>query len=238
MIVKAGSKDRMVIYQGEIEIEVTDYHEAANAIKEETGQRGGYVVESSFHEDDSGRVSGSLVIRVPQQYFHSFLNYVAESEGKVLHQSTSGNDVTEEFVDLESRLASKRIVEERLLGFMENANSTDNLLKISNDLAQVQEEIEQIVGRMNYIENQVDLSTLTILIQERRVEVTSFQDENSLNTWGQSKQMFVHTINFVLKAASKLIVFFVGLSPILIPILCILGAVFMWRRKKKKTSTE
>lgn len=231
-------QDRMVIYQGNITIEVKDYHQAANTIQKETLELGGYVVESSYHERREGQLNGSIVVRVPKQYFHSFLDYVAESDGKVLEQQTYGNDITEEFVDLDSRLKSKRVVEERLLGFMEQADSTENLLKISNELAVVQEEIEQTMGRMQYLENQVDFSTITILIQERRVAVSSFQDEDSLNTWERSKILFVDTINVLLSASSRLIIFLIGLSPILIPVALLAGGYFIWKRKKPNQPKE
>ncbi len=226
-------QERMVIFQGEMTIEVENFHKAVDSIKNEAEKLGGYIVESSYHEVNRDSLNGTIIIRVPQPYFHSFLDHVASTNGKVLHQSTTGNDITEEFVDLDSRLKSKRVVEERLLGFMEQAETTESLLKISNDLAKVQEEIEQIVGRMNYLENQVALSTLTFYIEERNVELTSFQEKDALNTWGQSKQMFIQTINMILQGCSKLIVLFVGLSPILIPISGV-GAWLIWLRKQRK----
>ncbi len=232
------SQDRMMIYQGNIVIEVSDYHQAANAIQAEAIEIGGYVVESSYFESGQGQLDGTMTIRVPEQYFHSFLGSVAESDGKVLEQFTQGNDVTEEFVDLDARLKSKRVVEERLLGFMEQADSTENLLKISNELAAVQEEMEQLMGRIQFLENQVDFSTITITIQERRVEVASFQDENALNTWERSKNMFISTINFLLSASSRVIILLIGLSPIMIPFSLLIGGFFIWKRKKKQHKNE
>ncbi|NEU32340.1 DUF4349 domain-containing protein [bacterium LRH843] len=232
-----SKQDRMVIFHGNITIEIKDYHAAAEAIKEETVKLGGYVVESTYQEDHKGRPSGEIVVRVPKQYFFPFLEQISKSDGKVLDQHTSGNDITEEYVDLDSRLNAKRVVEERLLGFMEKADSTDNLLKISNELATVQEAIDQILGRMKYLENQVELSTITVYMQERRVELSSFQDGGSLHTWERSKNMFISTINDLLNMSSGLIVFLIGLSPVLIPLFFI-GAWLIWKRMKKKKSMD
>ncbi len=93
----------------------------------------------------------------------------------MLQRNISGDDVTEEYVDLESRLKSKRVVEERLISFMNNAEKTEDLLKISEDLAEVQEEIETIEGRKKFLENQTSLSTIIITLYENKVTVPSLK---------------------------------------------------------------
>jgi len=99
--------------------------------------------------------------------------------------SITGQDVTEEYIDLESRLKSKQAVESRF-SFMEQAEKTEDLLAISKDLAKVQEEIETIKGRMNYLENKADLATVTISIEENKVEVKNLGD-SQLKTWEKNK---------------------------------------------------
>ncbi|MBW9235445.1 DUF4349 domain-containing protein, partial [Leptospira santarosai] len=99
----------------------------------------------------------------------NFEKFLLEAEGeaaKVLERNVTGQDVTEQYVDLESRVRSKRAVEERLLDFMSKAQKTEDLLKISEDLAQVQEEIEVMVGKMKYLENQTSFSTIEISMYE------------------------------------------------------------------------
>ncbi|NBJ71147.1 MULTISPECIES: DUF4349 domain-containing protein [Clostridia] len=74
-------------------------------------------------------------------------------------------------MDLESWLHSKKVVEKRLLAFIEQAAKTEDLLNISADLAKVQEEIEQITGRMNYLQNKADLATVHIEVRENDVSL-------------------------------------------------------------------
>src|SRR5690625_6804027 len=95
-----------------------------------------------------------MTVRIPEKHFQTFLTDTEEEAAEVLSRNVSGQDVTEQYVDLESRLKSKHAVEERLLAFMEDAKKTEDLLKISKDLATVQEDIEVIVGKMKYLENQ------------------------------------------------------------------------------------
>ena len=227
------SSDRMVIHHGNIMIEVNDYLKARNEIQGKVKSMGGYVVESYYHEGMDGQLNGSMIVRVPKGDFQPLLEHLATQQWKVIEQQTSGNDVTEEFVDLESRLKAKRVVEERLVGFMDTADNTENLLKISNELATVQAEIEQMLGRKQYIENQVEFSTVSIHIQENSLSAT-IQGEN-LNTWERAQKLFIETINAMIQVSSGMVVFFVGLSPILLPIAIFVGAFILFMKKGKKS---
>lgn len=228
--------DRKVIYTANLRIEVKNYQETVDHIQAQVSDRGGYIAESNMREgSEDGSVSGRITVRVPQDKFEEFIQLVEDESSNVLESSTSGQDVTEEYVDLESRLESKRVVEERLLSFMEEAEETEDLLKISDDLGEVQQEIEEITGRMNYLENKVDLATVTINIQENNVSISG---DKNLNTWEKTKQQFMKSINFLLSAFSGLFVFIAGSSPVLI-ILGIIGLVVFWMiRKRKKNHQE
>ncbi|WP_332694707.1 DUF4349 domain-containing protein [Halalkalibacter lacteus] len=225
--------ERMVIYQGYITIEVKDYMKARDEIQAKANELGGYIVESHYNEEAEGQLFGSIVLRIPKQDFQPFFDHIGNSDVKILEQRTHGNDVTEEFVDLESRLKAKRVVEERLLTFMDHADNTENLLKISNDLAIVQEEIEQMTGRKQFLENQVDFSTVTITIHENAITASTLQG-NELNTWERSKKLFIDTINVLIAAVSGIVVFLVGLSPVVLPIVILIGLVVFIKRKNKK----
>lgn len=226
--------DRMIIYQANLSIEVKDYHKVETQIQEKVSTLGGYVVESTIYVSGQERINGSLVVKVPQASFHSFINEVALASTKVYERHVSGNDVTEEYIDLDSRLKSKRVVEERLLGFLEEAKQTEDLLKISNDLARVQEEIEQLLGRMNYLKNNIAYSTVTLQLSEKLVNVQFMQDKEALNTWLKAKSLFMDSLNGIISFSASVIVFFIGRSPILLPIavIGIVAAIFTKRRYK------
>jgi Domain of unknown function (DUF4349) len=226
--------DRMVIYTANLSIQVSDYDETVKLVQKKLENLHGYVVQShSYSVDDGETVEGTITVRIPQESFHLFLESVEGGSTKVLDRSISGQDVTEEFVDLESRLKSKQVVEKRLLEFMEKAEKTDDLLKISNDLAAVQEEIETIKGRMNYLDNQVSLATVTLQVREANVNVPGLDNEE-LNTWERTKKQFMESVNVVLKSMSSIFIFIVGSLPILILIGGILFiTLFIIRRKRK-----
>ncbi|MDG5787748.1 DUF4349 domain-containing protein [Evansella sp. AB-P1] len=230
--------EQMIIYNGNLSIEVIDFKRAQADIQENTEQLGGYIVESSIYHHGEDRLSGNLVVRIPQEHFHSFLNDMESTSTKVLERTIHGNNVTEEYIDLESRLRSKEAVEERLLLFMEEAENTEDLLKISNDLTKIQEEIERLKGRMNYLENNVAFSTVTIYINEKTINVSSIQETDSLNTWLKSKSLFADTVNALISFFSGVIIFTIGLSPILIPLIIIICFIIVYQKRKLKKTKK
>ncbi|MFC4411427.1 DUF4349 domain-containing protein [Chungangia koreensis] len=225
--------NRMIIHKANLEVNVKNIEDAQASIEDKVNKYDGYIVESNVYREDETS-SGKMTLRIPEQHFQAFLNDAEKEAAKILERQVTGQDVTEQYVDLESRLKSKRAVEERLLEFMKGAQKTEDLLKISTDLAKVQEEIEIIVGKMNYLKNQTSFSTIEIAMYENRVIIPDIEKEE-LNTWQKTKKQFVTSTNYLLSAGSALIVFFIGNLPILLLFL-LTGAVvyFIVRKRVKK----
>ncbi|WP_375534076.1 DUF4349 domain-containing protein [Alteribacillus sp. HJP-4] len=213
---EVDAADRMIIYEGNMRIEVENYGNAQRRIEQHIEEMDGYIVESNVQEEKEEEPKGLLTVRIPQEHFSSFLNVVEKVGTKVLDRSTNGNDVTEEYVDLEAQLRSQETVEERLLSFLEKAETTEDLLAISDDLSVTQQEIEQLKGRINYLENHVDYSTITIEMKENAGSAVAKKD--SLQTWREAQNLFKDTINAILTFFSQIAIFFIGLSPVLFPL--------------------
>lgn len=227
--------NRKIIYTANLRIEVKDFQKALNNIQSQVTDRGGYIVESNMYgENEERSTNGQLTARIPQNQFRDFIQFVEKGSSEVLESSISGQDVTEEYVDLASRLKSKRVVEKRLLSFMEQAKKTEDLLKISEDLAKVQGEVEEITGRMKYLQNKAELATVTIQIHENNVKLSGISDDE-LNTWEKTKDQFLTSINFLTSTFSGVFVFLIGNLPILI-VLSLIGLVtfVIVRRSRKK----
>nr|WP_280518497.1 DUF4349 domain-containing protein [Lederbergia wuyishanensis] len=227
------TSDRMIIHQAQLQVKVKNFDKAQLNIEKKVKQYGGYIVESNTYRETEETVSGMIIVRIPEKHFQTFLNDAEEQATEILGRNVTGQDVTEEYVDLESRLKSKKAVEERLLNFMADAKKTEDLLKISSDLAKVQEEIEVIAGRMKYLENQTSFSTVEIRMTETRVVIPGI-DSKDLNTWEKTKKQFVDSMNFILAACSALVVFFVGNLPVIVLLLLIVGVIFFVLKKRKK----
>lgn len=221
--------DRMVIYNADMSITVNGFEKARNQVESLVKETGGYIVQSSTAQTEEEKQRGSVTARIPQPEFNLFLDQIEKVAENVEHRTVNGRDVTEEYVDLESRLNAKTAVQKRLQTFLENAKNTEDLLKISEDLAKVQEEIEQIKGSMQYLENQSAYSTVTVQLSEENASLKQGED---LNTWERTKQMFINTVNGLLSFFSFLVVFLVGFSPAIILIAVITAiAYFIYRRK-------
>ncbi|MFD6209805.1 DUF4349 domain-containing protein [Peribacillus sp. NPDC060253] len=226
------TNERKVIHQAQLELKVKSLEKAQMKIENKVEEYSGYVVESNVYREDEEKVEGSITVRVPEAHFQDFLSDSEGQASKVVGRNVTGQDVTEQFVDLKARLKSKRAVEERLLAFMQDAKKTEDLLKISSDLAAVQEEIEQLTGQMKYLENQTSYSTVTITLSQDRIVVPGIENKE-LNTWERTKKQLATSANLILKAGSGIIVFIIGNLPILV----ILGgavAVVLWAMKRRE----
>jgi outer membrane murein-binding lipoprotein Lpp len=229
--------NQMVIYQADLQLRVKKFEQTLQNLEEQVLKYGGYIAESNVSKDGVEQVSGRIVVRIPQKNFQSFLHDAEGQAAEVLQRTISGTDVTEEYVDLESRLKSKRVVEERLTLFMKSAEKTEDLLKISADLAAVQEEIETILGRMKYLENQTSLSTIHISLYENKVIVPNLEDED-LNTWDKTKKQFMKSTNMLLAGISGFIVFIVGNLPILGILAVAAVIIFLYIKKKVRKGND
>ncbi len=220
-------QDRKVIFNTNLSLTVEDLTQAIDEIKELTKIFEGYVVEENTSSEND-TLLGSMTIRIPQSQFDAYLHKVETLAKGTPQKSITSRDVTENYVDLSSRLKAKEAVQQRLESFLNEATKTDDLLAISNELSRVQEEIEQLKGQINYLDNQSDYSTVTISLEQKKRPVP----EKDFETLSEAKSLFTTTLNGLLAFFSKTIVLLIGLSPILLPLL-IIGLFFLYRFRKK-----
>jgi hypothetical protein len=160
---QAQQLDRMVIKTADISLQVESVREAETAVRAKVQELGGYVVraENSGSDDE---LTARITFRVPAQRFDEALAGVQGLARKVLSRTVSGDDVTEEFVDLQSRLRNLEATRDRLLTFLEKAATVEEALKVNESLSQVQGEVEQVRGRMEYLKQSAALSTVTVAL--------------------------------------------------------------------------
>ncbi|MDQ4149515.1 MAG: DUF4349 domain-containing protein [Actinomycetota bacterium] len=134
----------------------------ASAVAE---QFGGFVSNSSVTESEGNLSAGTLTIRVPSNQFQAALERF-KSLGKVTNEQQSGQDVTKEFVDLESRLRQARAQEAFYLRLIDQARTISDMIQIQSQLAAVQLRIEEIEGQLQFLRDQTSFSTITARIYE------------------------------------------------------------------------
>ncbi|MCU0373650.1 MAG: DUF4349 domain-containing protein [Ignavibacteria bacterium] len=158
---------RMIIRTGTMNLEVEKFEEAERILTETVKRLGGYVANSSLNQYQNGKKYGTLVLKVPAVKFDELVSEAGKN-GKVMSQNVASNDITEEFVDLESRLKTQKELEQRLIKILnEKASRLAEVIEVEEKLASVRQKIENIEGRMKLLKSQSDYSTLTVTISEQ-----------------------------------------------------------------------
>ena len=132
-----------------------------------------------MQKDNSGkqysREYRQLIIRVPTENFQALVDSIGVGVDYFDQKDISRKDVGEEFVDLQARLKAKRVLEERYLQLLSKAKNVEEMLQIERELASIREEIEAKQGRLNYLQNQVSLSTIYLEFYRTDVQTIATQ---------------------------------------------------------------
>jgi hypothetical protein len=156
---------RKIVRTAQLAIDVDRFDDASRVLVQIAERSGGFVADSSYAESN-GVPAGSFTLRVPADRFAAVLTEL-EALGEVTQRQISGQDVTEEFVDLGSRIRNLERHEQRLLSFMERATKVSDLLAIEEQLARVRGEIEQLTGRMRFLDRSGDLATVAVVVKQK-----------------------------------------------------------------------
>jgi hypothetical protein len=155
--------DRKIVKTAELGIRANEVRDAAAKAQQVAAGYGGSVLSSQIEGD--GRVSADLVLLIPSQEFEAALDDLRGLGKKVTTDTVRGEDVTEEFVDLQSRERNLLAAEQSLLDLYDRANSVNAALSIERELTVVRGEIEQVQGRIKYLENRTASSQISLSIQ-------------------------------------------------------------------------
>ncbi len=159
-----SAEERMIVRNGEMSLVVEDVVDARDEIAQLAVRLDGYVVSSRISGEEQD-MRGNISIRVPDDKFESALAELRNLAVRVKSESTSSRDVTEEYVDLESRLKNAQATESQYLALLEKAEDVNDILRIYDSLSRVRSEIEQIKGRMQYLERTSSMSLITVYLE-------------------------------------------------------------------------
>ncbi len=221
------SVERLVIRTANLDLIVPDTTQAMDQIAGIAEELEGYVVSMDSYQYEEGLV-GNVTIRVPAESFDTTLDRIRGLATTIRQESVSGQDVTEEYIDLESDLRHLRAKEARLLEIMEEAEDTQDVLAVYQELSLTQQEIERTTGRMQYLENQASLSTITIsLTPDALAQPLEVGGWNLPGTVRHAVQALLAVVEFLVKALIYLILLI--LPTLLLVVLPIAGLVRLVR---------
>ncbi|NOU76113.1 DUF4349 domain-containing protein [Paenibacillus sp. LMG 31458] len=232
----AAGFNRKLIYRANLVMPVEDYSKAQTALRDLIALSGAYILQFSENAN-TGEQGGTYTIKVAANGFVSLLDGL-EKMSPSLQRNVQGQDVTEEYVDLNSRLKAKQMVETRLLGFMEKASKTDELLAFSNELSKVQEAIEQIKGRIRYLDQNVSFSTIELRMYQQTGNKPLLSDPHKLTLEERIQKAWNSSLNVLVAVMQGILVFLAAAFPILIIGLLIGVPIWVFRRKRNKQLQE
>lgn len=160
----AVRRNAKLILNADLSLETQDFEKSAADIEKMTAEAGGYI-ESSGTYGDTGSRSANYTLRVPQEKFEQFYAQLGENM-HVVSRSRSSEDVTEQYTDIETRLATLQTKHERLLSLLEKADKMEDIISLENALADCEYEIDSLTGSKRHYDDLVGFSTFYINLRE------------------------------------------------------------------------
>jgi hypothetical protein len=210
---------RRIIRQAALEVELDDVDRAIARLTDLVEAAGGYVADTQVHSDEKGVARATVTAYVPPAAFGRALGDL-ERIGHLRTRRVTGQDVSEEFVDLEARTRNLERHEAQLLSFMGKAQKVADLVSLENELARVRGEIERLSGRLRFLRARTEMAGIQVSLV-RGIAPAPAQDLWT-RAWIQVRQAFVAGWKAAFEVAVGLAAVAAQLSPIALP------AVFGW----------
>lgn len=227
--------NRKIIRDATISLEVAAPSQVQHDINALAESIGGFVVTSEAkRREDSEQAKQeleiTLVVRVPSAQFFPTIDKIRSFGTRVLHEKVTGQDVTEEFIDLEARIKTQKALEAQFLEIMKQAGKVADALEVQRQIAEVRTEIERLEGRKRFLESRSSLSTITVSLQEPTAIVVSSSG------FGRSIK---EAVRDAVDIAGAIVLFLIRFIIVMIPIFLLvilpvaLFARFFWRRARR-----
>lgn len=231
----AAEVDQKIIKNGSLSLTVKGVGEAASQITALAAGKGGYVQTSSVEERIDGTHYGNISIRVPAREFENALSDIKKLALVVKSESVSGQDVTEEYTDLEAQLVNARAQEKQYLAILDKAKNVEEILKVQDYLGRVRQQIEQLQGRLKYLENMTSYSTIACYLEEEPVVQMPTKEFRPLSSLKEAVQTLVEAAQGLAVAVIWIVIVGGGaLLPFAFLALVIWLVVRAIRRRKKQ----
>lgn len=189
--------EKKLIKEGRVEFEADDLNDARKTVFAAVQQYDAYV-SSDRELNFPGRISNTIIIRVPEYNFDKLLNDATKGIKNFDSKEITIKDVTEEFLDVRARLKAKKELENRYLELLKQAKTVSEMLEIEKQIGELRSEIESVEGRLKYLEDRVSFSVLTLTFYERIPGQTQFGQkfkDGLRNGWNNLLAFFVVLIN-------------------------------------------
>lgn len=238
----SAAVERLVIRTANLSLVVKDPAISAEAIAAMAEAMGGFVVSTNLYQTSYGdpavlSTQGSITIRVPAERFQEALRRLKEDAEEVRVENVSGQDVTQQYTDLQSRLRNLEAAEAQLREIMASATKTEDVLRIFEELRRVREEIEVIKGQIQYFDESAQLSAITVeLIPDAAAQPLQIGGWKPEGTAKQALEALVRGLQMLADALIWLVI--LGVPAAILIGLPAWAGMRAARRRRARKSTE
>ena len=235
--------NRMIVKNADVRLMVRDTDVAIDRATQIIGDAGGYIVSSRvWYQDYYGNnlKYAAITIGVPVDEFEKVLSRLRGLAVRVVDEVAAGEDVTEQYVDLQSQLQNLEATRARIKEFLKDAKTVDEALRINQELANIESQIEQIKGRMNYLNDRSAYSTITVNLEPELPMLTPTPTATPQPTatpipWkpGEEFGKAKGTVTVLYQGIGNFLIWLVVvILPIVLPPALILWGIWKWLNRK------
>jgi hypothetical protein len=230
--------NRLIIKNVELALLVSDTDTAMDLITQIVADVDGYIVSSRVWYEvwqDESYKHASLTLGVPVVHFETAMRRLRRTAVQVMDESAAGQDVTDEYVDLESRLVNLRAIRDRIREFLDQAEDVEQALKVNAELASVESEIETVQGRMNYLFDRAAYSTISVQLRPEYPPLPTPTPMPLPEPWNITRitKSASTTLVSILQTLAELVVWLgIVVGPFVLPPMGV--AWFVWRVQHRK----
>ena len=213
---------KKIIKNGDLEIQVGDIKKTHQQVNEIVKNNNAYIQTERFNNTDIAEKQ-FFTIRVPHKNFDALINSFSNGVGSVLSKNIASDDVTEEYTDVSIKLDNKKIYLEKYRDMLRSAKTTKDMLEIQENIRELEDEIDVSEGRLRFIDDRVNYSTLELMLYKEKVRSSATSKIGFGSRFGDS----------ITEGWNSFIAFFLGIISfwpflILIPII-----IFVWKKWRK-----
>jgi hypothetical protein len=236
--------ERMIIKNAELDLLVSDTDVALDSITVIAADYGGYIISSHTWFESEFKYA-TVRLGVPVVEFENILRRLRGLAVKVNSEVASGEDVTDQFVDLQSRLTNLQATRDRIREFLDRAETVEEALQVNQQLSDIEAQIEEIQGRMNYLKDRAAFSTIDVQLNPQRPTPTPSPTPTPTPTptpvaWrpGETVEDATGVLTSVVKGLVDLAIWvIVVLGPFLVPVILVVWLVIWLRRRKARPAS-
>ena len=246
-----GPQGQKIVKNADIRLLVKDTDRALDGVTQAVADVQGYMISSRtwFQPYDGKNYKyATLTIAVPVDQFENTMRRLRSLAVQVLDENASGEDVTNQYVDLQSQVTNLEGERDRIRTFLSQATNVDDVLRLDLELSRVEGQIEQLKGQMNYLSNRAAFSTITINLEPQLPKLVPAPTPTAtplppqgLGPWDPGVTA-MHASDAVISTyrlvADFLIWVFVGVVPIIAPPALLVWLVVWLIRRRERAATK